>query len=99
MARSATRSVRNRTVSRRGNAETLRRYWAEGKGALKIRWGSPGDFSRCTRQLVKYMPGREKGYCNLLHHRALGIYPATHAKALGGGHGGGTRRAARRLAH
>lgn len=80
----ARRSVRSRTVKSRGNAETLRRYWAEGKGAAKIRWGAPGDFNRCTRQLSKYMPGREKGYCNLLHHRAIGIWPATHAKLLGG---------------
>ncbi len=26
------------------------------------------------------MPGRAKGFCNLLHYRALGYYPATHAK-------------------
>lgn len=66
-----------------GNAETLRRYWTEGKGAAKIRWGTPGDFDRCVRELGKYMPGQAKGYCNLLHHRALGYYPATHAKMEG----------------
>lgn len=71
----------------RGNAETLRRYWAEGEGAAKIRWGSPGDFDRCVSEVGKYMPGRAKGYCNLLHHRALGYYPATHAKMMGASHG------------
>lgn len=69
-----------------GNAETLRHYWAEGEGAAKIRWGSPGDFNRCVNEVDKYMPGRAKGYCNLLHHRALGYYPATHAK-MGASHG------------
>lgn len=63
-----------------GNAETLRRYWAEGPGAAKIQWGTPGDFDRCITEVDKYMTGRAKGYCNLLHHRALGYYPATHAK-------------------
>lgn len=65
---------------RGGNAETLRKYWAEGEGAAKIRWGDPGDFDRCVNEVNEYMPGRAKGYCNLLHKRALGYYPATHAK-------------------
>lgn len=64
----------------RGNAETLRRYWSEGEGAAKIRWGVGGDWYRCVRHLRKYMGTRSRGYCNLLHHRALGFYPATHAK-------------------
>jgi hypothetical protein len=69
-----------------GNAETLRRYWAEGEGAAKIRWGDPGDFSRCVEHVSKFMPGQAQGYCNLLHKRALGYYPATHAK-MGAAHG------------
>lgn len=68
-----------------GDAETLRRYWTTGEGAAKIRWGTPGDFDRCVRQLEKYMPGQAEGYCNLLHKRATGIYPATHAKQERGG--------------
>ena len=67
----------------RGNAETLRRYWAEGKGAAQIRWGSEGDFDRCTRLLEEhghFTPEQAHGYCNNLHHRALGFYPATHKK-------------------
>lgn len=64
----------------RGNAEQLRRYWAHGKGAAKIRWGTPGDWKRCVRHLSKYMGVRAKGYCQLRHKEALGIYTATHAK-------------------
>ena len=68
-----------------GDAERLRIYWAHGEGAAKIRWGTPGDFDRCVSHLRKHMPGPDlaEGYCNLLHHRALGIWPATHAKLEG----------------
>jgi hypothetical protein len=64
----------------RGNAETLRRYWAHGKGAAKIKWGVPGDWKRCVRQLAKYLGVRAKGYCQLRHKEALGYYTSTHAK-------------------
>ena len=49
-----------------------------GEGAAKIRWGQPNDFARCVEHLSKYIRDA-KGYCNLAHHAALGIYPATHA--------------------
>ena len=58
----------------RGNAEELRRYWTKGKGAAKIRWGTPGDWTRCVRQLSKYMGVRSKGYCQLRHKEATGVY-------------------------
>jgi hypothetical protein len=64
----------------RGNAERLRRYWTRGEGAAKIRWGAPGDWSRCVKHLSKYLGPRAKGYCQLRHKDALGIYTATHAK-------------------
>lgn len=64
----------------RGNAERLRRYWVHGEGAAKIRWGTPGDWDRCVRHLSKYLGVRAKGYCQLRHKEALGIYTATHAK-------------------
>jgi hypothetical protein len=63
----------------RGNAATLRRYWTSGPGAAKIRWGTPGDWTRCTRQLHKYMGARAKGYCQLLHRRATGVYTGSRA--------------------
>lgn len=68
-------------------AEALRDYWTHGEGAAKIRWGQPGDFDRCVAELDKHMPGKAEGYCNLLHKRALGYYPATHAKADRAGKG------------
>jgi hypothetical protein len=64
----------------RGNAEKLRRYWAHGEGAAKIRWGTPGDWTRCVRHLSKFLGVRAKGYCQLRHKEATGEYTATHAK-------------------
>lgn len=64
----------------RGNAEILREYWAHGKGAAKIRWGTPGDWKRCVRYLSKHLGERAKGYCQLRHKEATGMYTATHAK-------------------
>jgi len=58
----------------RGNAEELRQYWTRGKGALKIRWGTPGDWTRCVRHLSKYMGPRAKGYCQLRHKEVTGVY-------------------------
>ena len=58
--------------------ERLHQYWVHGEGAAKIRWGQPGDFDRCVLELGKYIRDPQ-GYCNLAHHAALGIYPATHA--------------------
>ena len=58
----------------RGNAEKLRRYWLYGKGAAKIRWNTPGDWTRCVRQLSKYMGPRAKGYCALRHKEATGMW-------------------------
>jgi len=63
--------------------ERLHEYWVHGEGAAKIRWGAPGDFDRCVMHLGKFIKD-PKGYCNLAHHAALGIYPATHAKELKG---------------
>ena len=59
----------------RGNAEGLRRYWTVGKGGLKIRWNSPGDWTRCYRNLKKYMGPRAKGYCSLRHKEMTGMWP------------------------
>jgi len=59
----------------KGNAENLRRYWTVGKGGLKIRWNTPGDWTRCNRQLKKYMGPRAKGYCALRHKEMTGVWP------------------------
>lgn len=75
------------TVSPDPRAEKLRRYWSEGKGALKIRWGTPGDWTRCYRQLRKYMGLRAKGYCQNLHKRSTGVWTGSRANPGGRGRG------------
>ena len=61
----------------RGNAERLRHYWTFGKGAIKIRWNTPGDWTRCYRNLMKYMGPRAKGYCALRHKEVTGVWPGS----------------------
>ena len=56
-------------------ARRLRRYWTRGKGALKIRWGTPGDFKRCVRHLRKYVGTGAEGLCNVYHTSAVGAPP------------------------
>lgn len=57
-------------------AGKLMDYWAHGKGAAKIRWGTDGSFARCVRKLAKYFPKDTKGLCANLHKRATGEWPA-----------------------
>ncbi|SIL72785.1 Uncharacterised protein [Mycobacteroides abscessus subsp. abscessus] len=70
------------------DTEKLKLYWTKGEGAIKIGWGTPGDFNRCLTNLEPYLknPEMTKGYCANLHHMALGIWPAEHAKLDKAGH-------------
>lgn len=60
----------------------LKQYWLTGKGAVKIRWGTDGDWTRCVR-LVQKAAGADmtheqvKGYCSKLHFMANGFYPGS----------------------
>lgn len=59
--------------------ERLKRYWTIGKGAAKIRWGTPGSWTRCHRHLMKYMtPSVAAGYCMNLCQRLGGSGVACH---------------------
>lgn len=74
-------AVAGRNVSPKDmkNTEQLRRYWLYGKGAAKIRWGTPGAWRRCYRNVVKYMgPKMAPGYCTNLSKRLGGPGVATH---------------------
>lgn len=63
------------------HVQMLETYWTKGAGAAKIGWGSPGDFDRCVAHMGKFVRDPE-GLCAEYHHKALGIWPATHAKAI-----------------
>lgn len=68
----------------RGNTETLMNYWAYGKGAAKIRWGTRGDLTRAHRHLAKYVgPERAWGLAQNLHKRIFGVSNITHDRAVG----------------
>jgi hypothetical protein len=55
--------------------QRLRTYWTKGEGAAKIAWGSPGDLTRCTKHLGKYvLPEHVWGTCQNLHYEALGYW-------------------------
>jgi DNA-binding ferritin-like protein len=74
----------------RGNAEKLRRYWTIGEGGAKIRWGTGGDWTRCVRQLSKYLGPRAKGYCALRHKEMTGLWTGDKAhRQMYGRKGGG----------
>ncbi|MGG7574098.1 HK97 family phage prohead protease [Streptomyces sirii] len=63
-----------------GDAEQLRHWYVRGEGAAQIAWGTAGDFDRCVSIAGRHMsPEKAKGYCNLRHRDATGIYSATHA--------------------
>lgn len=67
--------------------QRLMEYWAHGKGALKINWGTPGDFDRCVTELGKYVsPAIVKGLCSNLHQRATGARPGHAAGEQRGKH-------------
>jgi hypothetical protein len=69
----------------RGNTETLMNYWAFGKGALKIRWGTKGDLTRAHRHLTKYLGSSERawGMAQNLHKRIFGVSNITHDRETG----------------
>ena len=55
--------------------QRLRTYWTKGAGAAKIRWGSPGDLTRCHNQLAKYVPAQHLwSTCQNMHKEALGYW-------------------------
>lgn len=72
------------------STERLMRYWAEGEGAAKIRWGTKGDLTRAHRHLAKYVgPGMAWGLAQNLHERVFGMSNIKHDKLTGQyeGHG------------
>lgn len=54
----------------------LRKSYLSGKVARRIRWNTPGDYTRCVRQAIKHgmSPGQAKGACQTLHNAATGMY-------------------------
>ena len=82
-------------ITHPADTKRIHDYWTvPGQpGYEKVQWGAPGDYNRCIVEI-----GQEIGehdaqklrfmhqICAQWHHDALGIWPATHAKELGGEH-------------
>lgn len=65
-----------------GNAEHLRRWFLS--PASGIAWGTDGDFRRCVAVASKHMtPEQAKGYCQLRHKEATGLYTGDRAHLEG----------------
>lgn len=65
-------------------AERLKEYWIHGKGALKIRWGTKGDLTRCHAHLAKYVgPVMAWGLSQNYHKALFGMTNAKHDKLTG----------------
>lgn len=59
-----------------GDRTNLEAYWKRGAGAAKIRWGTPGDFTRCHAHLAKFVGDeRANRICAQWHHDTTGIWP------------------------
>ena len=56
-------------------ARRLRRYWTHGKGALKIAWGTPGDWTRCVEELTPHVGAGAPGLCSVYHRQVMGFWP------------------------
>ena len=67
------------------DAQRLRNYWTKGAGAAKIRWGSPGDLTRCHKHLEKYVGPFAWGTCQNLHHVVFGKWNPESRGRHGGG--------------
>jgi hypothetical protein len=75
------------------NVARLKNYWAFGRGAAKIRWGTPGDLTRAHRYLAKYVgPMRAWGLAQNLHKMVMGVSNITHDRATGQYKGRGKKR-------
>lgn len=70
------RAVYALTGSRLVFANNIANYWKRGEGAAKIRWGTPGDWTRCKRHLTKHVGSeRAKRMCAQWHHDVTGVWP------------------------
>lgn len=58
------------------------REWAfRGAGLARIRWGSTGAFTRCTRILGKHMSADKAArICATWHHEATGQWPGARGR-------------------
>jgi hypothetical protein len=61
----------------------LRDYWCFGKGAAKIRWGTPGDLTRAHTHLAKFVGDRAWALAQSYHQHIFGMSNTKHDKLTG----------------
>lgn len=67
------REIAEYAESRDMDRNKLANYWKHGKGAAKIRWGTPGSWTRCRRHLLKHVgPGRAERMCSQWYRDVTG---------------------------
>lgn len=72
------------TASDKAAVERLKRYWAFGKGTAKWRPGTPGDLTRLSRALAKYVgPKRSWGLAQTIFKMRFGMTNAEYDKKMG----------------
>lgn len=80
-------AIESKVMSPHPSAAKLREYWAHGKGRVKWKPGTPGDFKRLRRRLAKYVPAHMlNGLTANIHKLATGQWPGRgrgHGKAGG----------------
>lgn len=64
--------------------DRILRYWASGPGAIKIRWGTPGDHSRCVRLIQEEITSH--GRAPLPDHEIHGLCANLQKRATGSAH-------------
>lgn len=67
-----------------GDPSRLKRYWAFGEGAAKIRWGTPGDHTRCVRLVQEAVT--KDGHAPLPDHELHGLCSNLQKMATGQAH-------------
>jgi hypothetical protein len=66
--------------SNKGNIRPIMEWFERGEGAIKIRWGTSGDWERCKRLAEKHMtPEQASGFCAERHHAVTGEWPGPNA--------------------
>jgi len=64
------------TGEEREFANALEDYWKTGEGAATIRWGTPGDWTRCHHHLTRHVgDDRASRICAQWHHDMTGLWP------------------------
>lgn len=56
----------------------LEEYWKRGKGAIKIVWDTPGDYTRCVKLIGEHVTDEAAHrICAQWHHDVTGEWPGS----------------------